>query len=367
MSNLPLTPVIDVNIISSPIALGRLEFNLGLIIGDSAHISTGTRVKVYASTTEMIADGFIITDPEVVAATIYFAQSPKPNNVAIGRFDSTTLETIATCLTDCRAKNSDWYACYITEATDQIITDAAIVVEAMDPASFMFADSDTAAIAAGTAGNLAEVLKGLSYQRTLLQYSTSANAGASIMGYAMGANGFDKPTYTLMFKQEVGITPDALTTAQVNIIEGNNANVYVNRGGYKIFEKGVTPSGIFFDEILGLDMLAESIRVNVMNLFTTTLKIPQTDSGVTQIIGVVTQPCDEAVTRNFIAPGVWTGAPIGGVDTGDTLVLGYAIIADSVASQSDADRAARKAPNISVLVKLAGAIHSAIINVYVNR
>jgi hypothetical protein len=367
MSNLPITPVIDVNIISSPVALGRLDFNLGLIIGDSLHISTVTRVKIYASTIEMIADGFLITDPEVIAATIYFAQSPKPNNVAIGRFDAATPETIATCLTDCRAKNSDWYACYITEATDANVTDAALVIESLDPASFLFADSNSAAIAAGTALNLAEVLKGHSYQRTLLQYSLSENVGAAIMGYAMGANGFDKPTYTLMFKQEVGITPDSLTTSQVNIIEGNNCNVYVNRGGYSIFEKGVTPSGIFFDEILGLDMLAESIRVNVMNLFTSTLKIPQTDSGVTQIIGVITQPCDEAVTRNFIAPGTWTGAPIGGVATGDTLVLGYAIIADSVADQSDADRAARKAPNISVLVKLAGAIHSAIINVYVNR
>lgn len=367
MPNLPLTPVIDVNIISSPIALGRLDFNLGLIIGDTVKIGTTTRVKVYANTTEMVADGFAITDPEYLAATIYFSQSPKPNNVAIGYYDTATPESIATCLADCRAKNNDWYACYITEATDQIIIDAALVVEALDPASYMFADSDTAAIAAGTTGNLAEVLIGLGYDRTLLQYSVTANSGAAIMGYAMGANGFDKPTYTLKFKQEIGITPDTLTTAEVTAIEANNANVYVNRGGYKIFENGTAASGIFFDEILGLDMLAESIKVGVMNLFTTTLKIPQTDAGVTQIIGAVTNPCDEAVRRNFIAPGIWTGAPIGNVATGDTLPLGYKIIADPVSSQSQADREARKAPPISVLVKLAGAIHSAIINVYVNR
>lgn len=367
MANLPLTPVIDVNIISAPVALGRLDFNLGLIIGDSTHISTATRVKVYADTAEMVADGFLTTDPEYLAATVYFAQSPKPNNVAIGRFDSTTPETIATCLNDCRAKNSDWYAFYITDSTDQLITDAALVTETLDPASYQFADSDSSDIPAGTAGNLLEDLAALGYNRTMVQYSVTANAGAAIMGYAMGANGFDKPTYTLMFKQEVGITPDTLTTAQVNAIEANNGNVYINRGGYKIFEKGTASSGIFFDEILGLDMLAESIRVGVMNLFTTTLKVPQTDAGVTQIIGAITNPCDEAVTRGFIAPGVWTGAPIGSVSTGDTLPLGYTILADTVASQSQADREARKAPPISVLVKLAGAIHSAIINVYVNR
>lgn len=367
MPSLSLTPIIDVNIISTPTAVSGLDFNLGLIIGDSAHISTAVRTKLYATTAEMLADGFLITDPEYLAAVVYFAQVPKPNNVVIGRFDSTTPETIATCLNDCRAKNPDWYACYITEPTDQIITDAAIVIEAMDPASFMFADTDTAAVSAGTAGNLAEVLKGLKYQRTLLQFSTIANAAVAIMGYAMGANGFDKPSYTLMFKPEVGITAEALTTAQVATIEGNNANVYINRGGYTIFEKGVTPSGIFFDEIVGLDMLAQDIKLSVMNLFTSALKVPQTEGGVTQIVSTITNPCENAVTRNFIAPGTWTGATISGVVAGDTLPLGYLIIAGSINDQSQVDREARKAPPISVLVKLAGAIHSAVINVYVNR
>lgn len=367
MPSLPLTPIIDVNIISSPLALGRLDFNLGLIIGASAHISTATRVKTYASVAEMVADGFALTDPEAEAATIYFSQTPQPNNVVIGRFDATTPETIEACLLDCRSKNGDWYACYITEPTDAIIEDAAAQVEALVPESFLFADSDSAAIPAGTAGNLAEVLEGLSYKRTLLQYSTSEYAAVAIMGFAMGANGYDKPTYTLMHKQEVGITPDVLTTTQVGVIEANNANVYVTRGGYKVFEKGNTPSGIFFDEIIGLDMLAEAIRVNVMNLFTSSLKIPQTEAGVTQIFSQIANACDEALERQFIAPGAWTGPPYGNVETGDILPTGYAIFAGAIADQSQADREARKAPDISVLVKLAGAVHSAVIDVYVNR
>lgn len=367
MSNLPLTPVVDVNIISSPIAQGRLSYNLGLILGDSTVLDTTTRVKLYSSVADMLSDGFLSTDPEVEAATIYFSQSPQPNNVVIGRYDRTTPETIETALNDCRTKNGDWYACYITEATDAEIEDAAALVEAMIPESFLFSNSSSTDIKDGTGGNLAETLQGLTYRRTLLQYSASTYAAVAIMGYAMGANGFDKPTYTLQFKQEIGITPDTLTTSEVTTIEGYNANVYIQRGNYKMFENGKTPSGIFFDEIIGLDMLAESVRVNVMNLFTSTLKIPQTNAGVTQILTQITGACDEAVRRNFIAPGIWTGAPFGNIETGDTLPLGYAIIAQSVADQSQADREARKAPDISVLVKLAGAIHSAIINVYVNR
>lgn len=368
MSNLPLTPVIDVNIISSPTASATPQFNLGLIIGNSTHITTAVRTKVYASTAEMLADGFLITDPEVVAATTYFSQVPKPNNVVIGRWDTAAPETIDTVIADCRVKNTDWYALYVTGTfTDANIITAAATVEALDPPSVMFANTSTAAVKAGTAGNVAETLKTAKYQRTVLQYSTVTNAALAIMGYAMGANGFDKPSYTLMFKPEVGIATESLTTANVLAIENNNCNVYIDRGGYTIFEKGITPSGIFFDEVIGLDMLAASIQTGVMNLFTSAAKVPQTDSGVTQIIGTIVKPCDEAVSRGFIAPGIWTGAQIGNIETGDTLPLGYVIIADPVSGQSQADREARKAPNISVLVKLAGAIHSAIINVYVNR
>ena len=156
-------------------------------------------------------------------------------------------------------------------------------------------------------------------------------------------------------------------TGEVSTIEDNNCNVYINRSGFVWIENGITPSGIFTDEVINLDMLAERIRNNIANLFLTTLKVPQTDAGAAQLISVINNACQEQVDRNAIAPGVWTGPDIKSVSFGDTLPLGYVVLIDAFEDQSQADREARKAPDISVLVKMAGAIHSAVVNVYVNR
>ena len=121
------------------------------------------------------------------------------------------------------------------------------------------------------------------------------------------------------------------------------------------------------DETINLDMLAERIRNNVANLYLQTLKIAQTQPGITQQISVINGACEEQVTRNAIAPGVWTGPDVGNLKTGDTLILGFLVIAGSLSDQSQADREARKTPPFTVPVKMAGASHSAIVNVNVNR
>jgi hypothetical protein len=81
----------------------------------------------------------------------------------------------------------------------------------------------------------------------------------------------------------------------------------------------------------------------------------------------VSNSLDQAVTNGYVAPGVWTGPPFGSIVTGQTLPKGYYVFAPPIASQSSADRAARKAPTITVGIKLAGAIHSANIVLNVNQ
>ena len=54
-------------------------------------------------------------------------------------------------------------------------------------------------------------------------------------------------------------------------------------------------------------------------------------------------------------------------DINDYLPDGYLALADSLETQSAADRAARKAPNIYLPIKLAGAIQSVVVSINVNR
>ncbi len=218
-------------------------------------------------------------------------------------------------------------------------------------------------------GSVALALKGLGYTHTLGQYSTvTADAVAAIEGYAMGANsGTAGSAYTLAYKSEVGVTVESLTESQVATIKGQNCNVYVNRGSYyNVFEQGLMASGMHFDVRLGLDQLVNAIRIAVMNLLTATARVPQTEGGMAMVANAIDAPCRNALTSGFLGGGVWTGPAILSLNTGDALPQGYRILSETMASQSDADRAARKSPAIYIPIKLAGAVEAVVITVPVN-
>ncbi|MHB9057146.1 MAG: DUF3383 family protein, partial [Paludibacteraceae bacterium] len=207
------------------------------------------------------------------------------------------------------------------------------------------------------------------YMRALGQYSTTVDAAAAIMGYAMGANtGLANSAYTLAYKREVGVAAEALTLTQMTMIKSQNGNAYINRGNtYNVFEQGVMANGMHFDDLLGLDMLVNDIQLSVLDLLIGSTKVPHTESGVALLVSAIDKPCVSARNKGFVAPGVWNAAPVLSLNTGDMLQQGYLILSESVAGQSQADRDARIAPPIYVPIKLAGAVEHVSIGIYVNR
>lgn len=101
MANTPplsLANIIDITVQVSPSAAAVSSFNVGLFIGPTNVIPSygvNPRVRYYTSTTDMLADGFSSSDPEYIAAQIYFDQTPPAFELGIGRQDLTALQTIA--------------------------------------------------------------------------------------------------------------------------------------------------------------------------------------------------------------------------------------------------------------------------------
>jgi hypothetical protein len=368
MATLPLSDIVNIIVSASASSTALKGFNVGLIIGESTVISASVRTKEYTDTDSMITDSFTSDDAEYKAAVLYFSQSPRPNKVIIGRWDTTGTETITEALIDCRSKNTDWYGVIVCGAIKADIQLAAAYAETASPKAVLFYTTADADVLTDTEGNIFELLKGLSYTRSIGLYSTTADAAAAVMGYAMGANTrLANSAYTLAYKTLVGVTVDDLSSTEVTTIKSNNGNVYISRGNtYTLFENGVVSDGTFFDEIINTDMLANDIQLGIIDLLTSTSKVPQTEDGVTLIVNSITDACEDAVSRGFLAPGIWTAATFKGINTGDMLPNGYAILSDSINSQNAADRANRLAPNIYVLCKLAGAIHTINIQIMVN-
>jgi hypothetical protein len=268
-----------------------------------------------------------------------------------------------------------WYGLTVASSVAPVDADHVAVAAAIEAASasriYGVTIQDSAALNAGSTTDLAYVLKAANLKRTFTQESsTDPYAAASVFGRAFTVD-FDGSltTLTLKFKQEPGITAESLTESQAAALKAKNCNVFVNySNGTAILQEGVMCNGFFFDEVHGTDWLQNDLQTEVFNLlFESDTKIPQTDAGINNILARVSSRLEQAVTNGLVAPGVWTGPGIGAIKSGDTLAKGYYVYAAPVATQSTADRQARKAPVIQCAIKLAGAVHSANIIVNVNR
>ena len=281
-------------------------------------------------------------------------------------------ETILEAVQASRDFNTNWYAFGTTDLLSNVeIESLADYIESTNnsnPTAY-FAHTNDLEVINGTKGNLFEVLKSKAYNRTIGTATLNNFTHIGIMGYAMGqTSNLANSSYTLALKEIPGVTTDNFTSIQVSAIKSNNGNVYINRGSYyNMYESGTVFSGAWFDEIIQLDKLVNEIQLAVMDLLYSRPKIAQTEGGIATILATISEPCNQAVKTGFIAPGKWTGGNILGLSTNDYLPDGYLALADSLETQSAADRAARKAPNIYLPIKLAGAIQSVVVSINVNR
>lgn len=272
-------------------------------------------------------------------------------------------------------RGRSWYC--LSLATKQTLSDddylntAASIESASDSHLFGVTVQRTNVLDANESEDLASKLKAKGYNRTFIVYSSdNAHADCSVFGRFATINyeGVNT-TITAKFKQCPDVSPEDLTTSQANTLQAKNCNVFASYDNdTNILQEGVMCGGNFIDEMTNLDWLQDKVQTAVYNvLYTSTTKIPQTDSGIQRLVAAISQCMEAAVQNGMIAEGVWGGDPVGIISTGDTLPGGYYIYAQSVNDQDQSDREARKAPPITCLIKLAGAVHFADVQINVYR
>ena len=174
---------------------------------------------------------------------------------------------------------------------------------------------------------------------------------------------------TMNLKQLQGVVPDANMTQTVyNTCNTAGVDLYTAFGGVP----GVASFGAnkYADESFNLIWFVSALKVAGFNcLAQSTTKIPQTESGMNLLKGAYKQVCEQALSNRYIAPGSWTATDTFGDQAAflnNIATKGYYVYSQPVNLQSVADRAARKAPLVQIAIKESGAIHSSIVNVYVN-
>ena len=187
-------------------------------------------------------------------------------------------------------------------------------------------------------------------------------------GLAVNYSG-SNTTITMNLKDLAGITADTnISETILAQCETVGADCFPSVEGLaKVvsFSQG----GKYFDEVANEIWLVNTIQREVFNVLATAGgKIAQTDPALEIITKAIRQVCTQGVTNGMIAPGAWNANQTFG-NYEDFMrnisEFGFYIYHQSVLTQSQTERENRQAPMYQVAVKLAGAVHSANVLIYI--
>lgn len=182
----------------------------------------------------------------------------------------------------------------------------------------------------------------------------SAYAGRLLSVDFTGSN----TTLNMNLKDLATVQPDGtMTQTLFELCQAAGADVYASiQGVPKVLCSGTNS---FVDQIYNQLAFAGDLQVAGFNyLAETSTKIPQTEAGVSGYKGAFRQVCEQYVTNQYIAPGVWN-SPVTFGNQADFIAnvaqVGYYIYSQPIAQQSQASRAAREFPAVQIAIKEAGA------------
>lgn len=281
-------------------------------------------------------------------------------------------ESLKECVVEL-ADRGDWYGFAVADTgitVDEHLAVAQYLQSAAKSRIYAATVTDTRVLDGVYTDDLASRAKALKLTRCFVCYSANPYAAISALGRAFTVNfSANRSTITLKFKQLPSVQAEGLTESQANTLAAKRCNVFAAyNNDTAILQEGVMSGDAWFDEIHGTDWLQNAVQTGLWNLlYQSKTKIPQTNSGVNQLITCIENVLEQAVNNALVAPGVWNGDGFGQIERGDYLPKGYYVYSEPVELQAQSEREQRKAPPIQCAIKLAGAIHSVDVAINVNR
>ena len=342
-----LKDIVEVNITRQTTSVAVAAFNVPLILSTFATSKTEpafTRARVYGSVAEMASDRWASTDAVYKIANAIFSQNPSVNKIVVGRKDSGDA-SIDAALNAIANENNDWYGVVVDQAMVANFADVASWVETAKKFA-IFWITDVNAYDASKSTDLASVLKLANRNRSAVVWHATPTGGADYPDAAWMGEGFpyEPGTSTWAYKTLNGVTPDTLLASQETALKGKNCNYYTTVGGVSITQEGKVASGEYIDIIIGTDWIEARLREAVYSALVNNRKIPYDDTGIAMIEGLVKGVLNEAASKGILQ-----------VDSIAVTVPKYADI-------PQADKLARKLPDVKFSALYQGAIHSVTIN-----
>lgn len=163
---------------------------------------------------------------------------------------------------------------------------------------------------------------------------------------------------TNKFKQQPLVQSDAnITTNIADKCDALGVNYYTDVRSYNMVAEGTMLGGEWIDVTVFKDAFLEYAQVEAFN-FIARNDVPQTDFGQQALLGALIKVGEIFRLNGSLATGTWTLGPIGNLQTGDIVENGYYFYSAPFATQTTADREARKGMPVNAALKYSGFMHT---------
>lgn len=323
---------------------------------------------------------FVITSPTTgTSSTIGYAAAPthsgSPTDVSVllglaagtgaQAYTGIAIETQTAALNGSQIFDPNFFGLTLAGGTTQDQKDAMAWAEAAGVYLFEFTITDPAAKLSATTTDLGTFARDSGYGHSFGTWSGSAYAGVSALSRELLVD-LTQPdsAITLFGKQLPGIPVDSITETERLALEAKNLNYYTPftapgaNQGFGMYAQAKMADGTFIDQVFNLAWVQANLQSNYFIAITTTpTKVALTNRGMAGFIKpALAKVMDQTVRAGIHAPGIYNGPDVGQVKQGDFLKDGYYIFIAPVSTLSDSDRAARKAPAITIIATGAGAV-----------
>lgn len=373
-NTLPITNIVNITVANPPAGLAAYKVNNLLYVTKETPINLSLGdYTIYLTPTQVGADWGLSSETYQAALNV-FAQAPNILSgngafIVAGMAGGDTLSTIYAKIAPQIFFGAMIFGGY--QPSDVECAAAASVFQAAGV--LMGWSSSSTAQLTGGGGFFAVQAAGQSFVRCLLYTVSDLQARLFMAAYfsrGMSTN-WDGPATasTQQMKDLANVLPDpGITQTIYNTMNTVGVDGYANFGPLpKLFSTG---GNTFFDQVWGTLWLKSALQVSGFNAIATTpTKIPQTEPGIALLRNAYIAVLEQAITNGLLAPGSWNSSVLfGNPDTLRAAVaqVGYYVYSIPVSQQAQTARAARQAPAISIAAKLAGAVHTSNVVVYLN-
>jgi len=240
-------------------------------------------------------DGTFTIAPNVAGTQYSFSTS--------SQFTSTfvSTETWVDALDNVSDSNNEWYA---MAAETHVLADVLALAGAMEARSQIFgtSSSSTDILDSTELEDIASQLYDLSYQRTFVLYSATADTEYPEAAWIGGQLPEQPGSNTWKFKSLSGATVSRITSTEANAAKAVNANTYERVGGIALTSEGTMAGGEFIDVMIFVDWLEARMRESIFFRLVNTKKIPYTQAGVTIIENEIRRVLAEGIAGGGLAP-----------------------------------------------------------------